>query len=496
MSVSSTQLNSIRKMSRQRIHSPFWAVRLKQFIIPVAGVAVMLQLLFLANMSYLYGALFNSNSRAHALKILALDYDGGEIGSALSTAYQSLKGNQFPTLEYGSISDYPTQDSIRDAVCKEGYWAVVYTHRDASDNLMAALGGNNTQYDPRSTISFIYDGIFYPVISLSMIQGNMQTLIAAASRIFYNVAPKAVATVDLTNPTSAAAFLNPIQASSITIAPTNQGTRVLLNTVSMVMPVLMQFFFSMAFNGIFAANGVFAKMSKRDVYIVRFVISHIYTLLSALAMTGYIWAYREDWSVSGGQFAETWMCLWFYMHINYLVVDTILESIIPLQFFAFFMLTWIIINIASTIFPFELSPGFYRWGYALPAHNAWRLLMDIWGDGCKRQLEVALPVLFTWWVLGHMGSAWSVRMRCVKAQDGTEEKHIDLDEFVGDSGDSITPSREQVLSRLSSQRTRRVDDFDGPEQYSKDPSRDPERLAEGSESRTILGTGREQTSKV
>jgi hypothetical protein len=50
----------------------------------------------------------------------------------------------------------------------------------------------------------------------------------------------------------------------------------------------------------------------------------------------------------------------------------------------------------STIFPFELNPGFYRWGYALPGHQIVSILFQIWSRGCNNQLARALPVLFTW----------------------------------------------------------------------------------------------------
>lgn len=413
---------------RKPLQSPYWSQRWTGFIIPVAAVSVILQLLFLGNMSYLYGVLLNSGSRAHALKILVIDYDGAEIGEALSIAYKSLRADTFPTLEYRPTSKYPTAESLREAICEGGYWAAIWTHSGSSNRLMAAIKGKNTtEYDPASTISYTYQASYYPIISASLIEGNMQTLVALASRTYYSVATNARAVVNLTDPASSSVFLNPIQASSQVEMPTNQGARVLLNTVSMVMPALMQFFFLMATNGIFTAAGVFSKLSKRDTYFIRLFISKIYTLFCALGMTGYIWAFREDWSVSGRQFGQTWMCLWLYMEIQYLVVDTMLDVVVPVKFFAFFMLTWIIMNVASTIYPFPLSAGFYRWGYALPAHNTWILLMAVWSGGCKQQNEVALPVLLAWWSLGHVSSAWSVRKRCTATEGITVEKRVETE---------------------------------------------------------------------
>ncbi|KAH7273146.1 hypothetical protein B0J15DRAFT_416917, partial [Fusarium solani] len=417
-----------RASSRKPFRSPYWSQRWPQFIIPVAMVGIILQLLFLANMSYLYGVLFKSSSRAQALKVLAVDYDGAEIGKSLSLAYQALEAKTFPTLEYRSISEYPNPNLLQEAVCKDGYWGAIYTHSDASTRLMDAIQGENTtDYDPRKTISYIFNGIYYPVITSSIIDPGMRALVSAASRIYYRVANEARSAVNLSDPISSNVFLNPIEASFIDLMPTSQGSRVLFNTVSMVMPVLMQFFFSMAMNGIFTETGVFTELSKRDIYLIRLIISKVYTLLCGIGMSGYIWAFREDWGASQGQFFETWMCLWFYMEVNYLVVDSILDVVVPIKFFAFFFLTWIILNVASTIWPFELSAGFYRWSYALPAHNTWTLLMTIWSGGCKDQNEVALPVLFAWWIVGHMTSAWAVRRRCLMNENMDGAKTLEMD---------------------------------------------------------------------
>ena len=77
--------------------------------------------LFPGNMSYLYRSLFESGDRAHALKMLAVNYDRGYIGQSLSTAYISLQGDSFPSIEFGSTTDYPAIQDVRNAVCKRGF---------------------------------------------------------------------------------------------------------------------------------------------------------------------------------------------------------------------------------------------------------------------------------------------------------------------------------------------------------------------------------------
>ena len=131
-------------------------------------------------------------------------------------------------------------------------------------------------------------------------------------------------------------------------------------------------------------------------------------------MSGYIWAFREGWTVKGKQFALTWMVLWLLMHIHFLIID-FCTAILPLPALPFFLLTWIIINITSSISPFESNPGFYRWGYALPTNEVYTVLTDIWSSGNVPQLHRALPIVFSWWVGGITLAIVGHGIRCHKA---------------------------------------------------------------------------------
>lgn len=90
----------------------------------MASVVAMLalNLLFLADLSYLYGVVFKSTYRVHNFKMLMVDFDGGLIGQSVNGAYQQFQGNTFPTLIQHDVSEYPTEADVREAVCKGHYW--------------------------------------------------------------------------------------------------------------------------------------------------------------------------------------------------------------------------------------------------------------------------------------------------------------------------------------------------------------------------------------
>lgn len=470
-----------RSLNRYPAHSTVWAGKWKLYIIPIVMSGFLLQILFLGNMSYLYGALFKSGSRMHNLKVLAVDFDGSDVGRALSGAYSNLKSDEFPTVEFASSSEYPTPGSLREAVCKHGYWGAVYTSSGATDQVLAAIEGDNTTtYNAKGAITYIYNGIYYPAVVAS-VRGSLQTLVSVTSKVFPLISSDAKAAVNITNPASAATFLNPIDATAWDIMPTSQGVRVLLNTVSLVMPILMQFFFIMAVNAITTNVKVLDTQSKRDVYIFRLCASKVYGCISSLCMTGYIWAFRESWGVMAGQFFETWMCLWFYMDINYMVVDTIIGTIIPMSFFAYFFLTWVILNIATVVYPFDLTAGFYHWGWALPAHSIWLLLVSIWSNGCRAQLDVTLPILFAWWFVGHFTSAWSVRKRCLMAEAENEQANND-EKF---TPNSTKESQQFVLETVSSRDSRQGSNDRTSDSYDVEANRLVVSQSDGSDSQAV-----------
>jgi hypothetical protein len=408
----------LKMAGTQRNANSFFSRLPREFIIAVTASFVLLQLTFLGNMAYLYGTVFRQRHRYAGMKMLAVDYDGGAIGSAISAAYETLRGDSFPAIDFHSASEYATPTDIRDAVCKGSYWGAIYVHSGATDRLEAALSGGSAAetYNSSDAVSYIYNSVRYAVFIDSTVVAKTQVLMGAA-RSMYGVVngTAAVASLNTTDPTAVAAFYNPFDGTAEPIAPTEQGARVLYSTVTMVFPILMQFFLIMALNGMAGAMMIPTQLSGRQYYLCRFTIQKMYTFVGSMATAGYIWAFKEDWDVTYSQWALTWMAFWLYMDINYNLIDSLLNIVIPMQFASFFMVTWVILNVASTIVPFSLVPGFYRWTYALPAHETYTVLYNIWSHGCGGNLGIALGVLFIWWVPASIGSYFACIHHCRKA---------------------------------------------------------------------------------
>ncbi|KAJ5865779.1 hypothetical protein N7534_000332 [Penicillium rubens] len=392
----------------------------------VITMALLLQILFLGNMCYLYATQFRSTTRYHNFNVLYVDYDGGIIGKSVSDAYHQLRADEFPTLLSEPSNKYPRPEDIREA--------------DGSAGLASALANASSL---QTSLTYIWNGVRYPVFSQAAVYSNMLKLIETTRSTYYaNNGSSVVASADLSNAATLQAFLNPIHAEEINIKDTEQGPRVFYNTVSMVMPIIQQFFFMLVLNGISTHFDAFTKLSWKANGLIRVIASTLYTFTGSLLMTGYIWAFRESWGQQGSQFVLTWITMWLLMHINFLFFD-ITTAFIPIQFMPFIVLTWVIINVASTISPFELSPGFFRWGYALPSHEAYEVLIQIWSGGCNNRLYRALPIMFSWWIVGVLVAVYAMRYRCrtaVAAQEALDRAGLEnQSEKYATTNETVTP---------------------------------------------------------
>ncbi|GKZ95142.1 hypothetical protein AnigIFM59636_008881 [Aspergillus niger] len=412
-----------RKRPHRSIHDP--EVRpLRLAVLKAATINLLiLQLLFLGLFCYLFGSIFQQTTHIHNLNVLFVDYDGGAIGRAVRTAYQQLQGAGFPTLREQSAEVYPNPASIVSTVCNIHYWGGFYIAANASSRLSAALTGIRTAtYNTSDVMTLVWNEARYSTVVDSAIQSNILSL-SEAARIVYTTTngPSILQTVNTSDQTAITTLADPWTLSTINIQPTTQGSRLIYNTLVVILILIQEFFYLGYLNGLYQQFHLYTSVDAHRIAIIRQLISGIYTFIGSLCTTGAIWAFRYGWHVNGGQFMITWMALWLFAHLNFLVLDVFTIWLAP-PFVPMALISWVVLNVSSILLPFELSPGFYKWGYALPAHAIFQVMVDIWSGGCNPQLDYALPVLFAYEVVGMVLSSLGVYRRAHYAVLAEEAK--------------------------------------------------------------------------
>ncbi|KAJ5619387.1 hypothetical protein N7510_003371 [Penicillium lagena] len=401
------------RQPRPSIHHPSVQPRRMSVLKATTFNLLLLQFLFLGLFCYLFGSLFQQTTHVANINFLFVDYDGGAIGSAVRAANQQLKSPDFPSLVERSAQDYPQTTKIDRAVCDIKYWAALYVVPNASDRLTAALGGGSaaSAYNQSDVLTMVWNQARYPTVADSAVYGSLESL-AQAARVAYTQAggKRIIQALNSSDPAAINVFSNPWILSSINIQPTTQGSRLIYNTLVIILILIQEFFFLGSINGLYQQFRLYTVVTPHRIVIARLILSGVYTFLGSLCTTGAIWAFRHGWHVNGSQFVLNWITLWLFAHLNFLVLDVFSIWVSP-PFVPMALITWVVLNVTSILLPFELSPGFYRWGYALPAHSVFQVLIDIWSRGCNPQLNYALPVMFAYEVVGLVLSSIGVYRR-------------------------------------------------------------------------------------
>jgi hypothetical protein len=351
------------------------------------------------------------------MNVLFVDYDNGTVGASIRDAYASLKADSFPTLQEKASSQYPTPESIEESVCKTRYWGAIYVSPGASSRLTDALLGGiaATNYNRSDVLTYLWNEARYSAVVDSSISNSLKTL-SSTARLAYTArnGSSAIQMLSPSNPTydtSISIFANPWLLTDINIQPTTQGSRLIYNTLVIILILIQEFFYLGTINGLYVQFKIYARVYPHRIIAIRNLISLSYTFVGSLCVTGMIWAFRADWAVNGNQFALSWAVLWLFAHSNFLWLD-VFTVWVPPQFVPMSLITWIVFNVTSILIPFELSPAFYKWAYAMPAHEAFQTLIDIWSRGCNPQLHYALPILFALEISGLLLSGLGVYRRC------------------------------------------------------------------------------------
>ncbi|KAK3365359.1 hypothetical protein B0T24DRAFT_639988 [Lasiosphaeria ovina] len=428
----------------------------RAFFMGLGSNFLYLQLLFLGLFCYVFGALFQQNGHIHNLGVVFVDYDGGAIGNAVRGAYASLESDTFITLVERPPSDFQTPADVADAVCKTRFWAGFYVAEGASDRLHDALQPDNAAaslaYDSTRVMSYVWNEALYPTAIDSAVSANIQ-LLATTARVAYSTGNGTGGVSSVSGPAALSVFANPWQLQSLDIQPTSQGSRAIYNTIVIILILIQEFFYLGTINGLYAQFKLYARIDPYRIIAVRVVASLAYTFIGSLCVIGTIFAFRANWDIDGSQFVLSWIALWLFAHVNFLTLD-VFTIWVPPAFVPMVLISWIILNITSTLLPFDLSPAFYRLGYAMPAHEVYQVLIDVWSRGCNPQLHYALPVLFAWEVASLALSTLGVFRRCHFATIGAEREAHEFKERL-DAAVAFQLALERKVEKKKSDRARR-----------------------------------------
>jgi hypothetical protein len=123
---------------------------------------------------------------SHNLEIVFVGYDGGAIGRAVRSVYDSLQGQGFPTLTEQSPSEIPSTNQLWETVCRTDYWAAFYVSAGASRRPEDALSADSiaASYNRKDVMGYIWNEALYAPVVDASISANIQ-LLSNLARVAY-----------------------------------------------------------------------------------------------------------------------------------------------------------------------------------------------------------------------------------------------------------------------------------------------------------------------
>ncbi|KAF8179912.1 hypothetical protein BJ912DRAFT_1062709 [Pholiota molesta] len=369
------------------------AMYLKIFV----GGCFTLVLLIFGILSIFWGSLWKFRpSSAWMDRRLRWRGDWADCDSALSAAstaapitWSIVQASEFPG---GSVA-------VGAAVLEEHAWVAVTINAGSSARLAQSLQTPNTTYAGTDALTFY--GVearnenAYRNIALPVATSLLNTI---SKQFAIHVAQQAANASNL--PTllarSPQTITAPISYNIVNLAPFNIPVATAVTLVGLIYQVILSFFVVMTGQGARDASGLTRKLSTRTLIILRltssfvayFFISLFYCLLSL--------AFNLDFTRKFGH--SGFLVFWMLNYAGMLALGLALESLITLltpRFIPLFMLTWIIINVSVCVFPIDVLPIFYRYGYAMPFYNLTRAMRTII-FGTRNRVGFNFGILLIW----------------------------------------------------------------------------------------------------
>ncbi|KAJ7673380.1 hypothetical protein B0H17DRAFT_1083245 [Mycena rosella] len=301
------------------------------------GGTMALSILIFAVFSIYWGSVYTTPARA--LPGWIVDFDGGFVGESVVTALKALDPGRGIAWQVIPASQLPNGIAqLNDALTDEKTWFGLAINAGASANLTAALSTPDASYNPSAAITFVTlearNEDIYPIL-LAMVQfrapGRKKCVVLGHLARLISTAPQTVTM--------------PIGYTVTNLRPFDVPLAEAVTFVGLIYMLILSFFIVMISNAGRLASGLDTHLTLRSLIALRLVTPFIaYFILSR--------AFRSRSTASAfgrAGFVIFWMLSYLGMLACGLAVEAMI-TLLTIRFIPFFLLIWIISNVAVCVF--------------------------------------------------------------------------------------------------------------------------------------------------
>jgi hypothetical protein len=357
----------------------------------------------MAVLSIYWGSLWKANSLVHHLEGWVVDFDGSDVGQFVSHAviasggiptmmtWRAIPANLFPN---------GAQD-IEHALVQNQAWAVIAINPNVTEALNAAVVDVDGAYIPNGTVTAYtaearnenaYRDVIYPNIVqvLGDVTESFNTLyIPSIPGKSSNLTTLLLNAPELVS--------QPISYTVDNIRPFDVPVAAAVEFVGLIYMLILAFVVT---NVHYAARIDITHLEDRLTFkwlmimrmvnpvILYFFISCFFSMISLSFQVPFNRFY------GGWGFVIYWMMSWLAMSAVGGAVESMITIMTP-RFVPLFLLLWIISNVSVCVFPSQLLPSIYRYGYAMPFYNVQQTVRAI-VFGTRDQIALNFGVQIGW----------------------------------------------------------------------------------------------------
>ncbi|KIJ91619.1 hypothetical protein K443DRAFT_135467 [Laccaria amethystina LaAM-08-1] len=353
----------------------------------VGGTALVIVTIF-AVFSIYWGALWRIPCRP--LDTWIVDFDGGNVGLAVVQTLSTMSSND---IQWATIpaSQFPEGiDQLAHEIVDEAAWAAVAINIGSSRALEASLLNPNASYDSSSVMILLADEGRNENAYRNLIRPTAQTQLDATSTIFAAQLAKQIAnlsTLPQLMAMSPQTVVKPISYTIKNLVPFSQPVATAATFVGLIYVLILSFFIVVNFDvlilirkmigwGAREVSGLEKTLTYRSIVTLRLISCFIDYFFVALFYSLLNIAFKLD------------------VFRNGLALESVITILKP-RFIPFFMILWVIANVAVCVYPIDTLPRVYRYGYAAPFYNVSRSIRTI-AFGTKNNLALNFGVLIAW----------------------------------------------------------------------------------------------------
>ncbi|KAL3448424.1 hypothetical protein BJX65DRAFT_317581 [Aspergillus insuetus] len=397
---------------------PSLASTRKSVFLQWARTVLMLCVFVLVVLSLYWAIQFRVEAKLPNLKVWVVDFDDSSdavVGPAVTDFAQSIIDSDTRTVGY--VIKPPTEFNndpvaVRQAVYDEHCYAAIIVNQNASAALRAAVSGDNDAYNPSDAAEFVtlsardqstYSSYITPALNSFELQFRSEfgprwvSSLAEQSVNLSRAAPQA---------------LNPaVGFETVDLRPFSRAVSTPAVTIGLIYLIIIAFF---AFPFLMPIHAQFIKGDHPPLKIPHWLVWRVLSDIAAYFFMSLFYSFvslafqipfsnspapdtvsaDEPNAYGHGSFVVFWM-------LNFVGMTSLglpcinMAMILGFPWSSFWLIFWVITNVATGFYALDLAPGFFRWGYAWPLHRIVEASRTIL-FGTHSRIGLDFGVLFAW----------------------------------------------------------------------------------------------------